>query len=169
MSQPQEVGEPIVNVEKIVTVLPDGRKVTKTIKKITHSYQVQVPAGTPVPEGATLVSTTTAEVPVVDNTVTYHHSSSSSGYDSSDNDPNAIKPQDYQQFNDFNDTLNQNGGNVIKSEPTVVVQSVVDEDGRKVTKTTTTTTSSSSSSSPFSKFFKRVSQRIREPPRIYAP
>ncbi|KAF9943676.1 hypothetical protein BGZ70_005585, partial [Mortierella alpina] len=60
----QQVGEPIVDVQKVVTVLPDGRKVTKTIKKITHSYQVQVPAGAPVPEGAHLISTVASDAPL---------------------------------------------------------------------------------------------------------
>ncbi|KAF9155823.1 Ca(2+)-dependent cysteine protease [Mortierella sp. AD011] len=121
MSQ-QEVGEPIVNVEKVVTVMPDGRKVIKTIKKITHSYQVQVPAGTPLPEGAHLVSSVPAEVSPPTKTVTYQESSTPAGYSS----------QSYQQYNT---------GNAV---PTVVVESSVDGDGRKVTKTTTTTSSSSS-------------------------
>ncbi|KAI1315728.1 Ca(2+)-dependent cysteine protease [Mortierella claussenii] len=152
----QEVGEPVVNVEKIVTVLPDGRKVTKTIKKTTHSYQVQVPAGTPVPEGATLVSTVTAEAPLGASALGYTESS----YTSSGNNPEAAQPQSYQQFNDFNSMVNlEQDGNVVKLEPTVVVQSTIDENGRKVTKTTTTHTSSSSgSTSPFSKFFKRLSR-----------
>ncbi|KAF9339083.1 Ca(2+)-dependent cysteine protease [Linnemannia elongata] len=154
MSQPQQVGEPIVNEERITTVLPDGRKVTKIIKKITHQYQIQVPAGTPVPEGATLISTHTAEGPIEDfgnnngnGNTTYHTTTSSSssygngnGYDngngatttthtysSSTSDSSSLP----QQFQDF--SLGQGS----------------------VTKTTTTT--SSSSSSPFKKFFKRFS------------
>ncbi|KAF9355580.1 Ca(2+)-dependent cysteine protease [Mortierella sp. AD094] len=184
MSQ-QEVGEPIVNVEKIVTVLPDGRKVTKTIKKITHSYQVQVPAGTPVPEGAHLVSTVATEVPLANNAVTYQESSTPAGFSS----------QSYQQYSAGNaeptvvvqssedgdgrkvtktttttsssssspgpyldnGVIFPQGESLANTEPTVVVQSTVDENGRKVTKTTTTT--SSSSSGPFSKLFKRFSQR----------
>ncbi|KAG0014562.1 Ca(2+)-dependent cysteine protease [Entomortierella chlamydospora] len=182
MSQ-QEVGEPIVNVEKVVTVLPDGRKVIKTIKKITHSYQVQVPAGTPVPEGAHLVSTVPAEVSLPTKTVTYQESSTPAGYSS----------QSYQQYSTGNavptvvveSSVDADGRKVTKttttasssssgpllnnaglfpqgeslanSTPTVVVQSTVDENGRKVTKTTTTT--SSTSQGPLSKLFKRFSQR----------
>ncbi|KAG0315523.1 Ca(2+)-dependent cysteine protease [Dissophora globulifera] len=149
MSEPQQVGEPVVNVEKVVTVLPDGRKVTKTIKKITHSYQVQVPAGGPVPEGATLVSTSTAEAPIVNhNTVSYQQSSGS--------ESNSLKPEGYETFNTVNNAINYDG--VVKTEPTVVVSTTVDENGRKVTKTKTTT-SSSSGSSPFSKLFKRFSSK----------
>ncbi|KAF9903419.1 Ca(2+)-dependent cysteine protease [Linnemannia zychae] len=171
MSQPQQVGEPIVKVEKIVTVLPDGRKVTKTIKKITHQYQVQVPAGTPIPEGATLISTQTAEGPIENfsngegNGSSYHQTvTSTSSYDngngvpqthtysSSTSDSSSLPQELKQQFSDFN-----NGHVAVESnnEPTVVVSSHVDDSGRKVTKTTTTT--SSSSSSPFKKFFKRFS------------
>ena len=154
MSQPQEVGEPIVNVEKVVTILPDGRKVTKTIKKITHSYQVQVPAGTPVPEGAR-ISTIAAEAPI-GGAVTFQQSSS---YNSSEGDSGSFKPQHYEQPSNFNSTVNQQyDASVVKTEPTVVVQSTIGEDGRKVTKTTTTTTGPSS---PFSKLLKRVSLRIR--------
>ncbi|KAG0278950.1 Ca(2+)-dependent cysteine protease [Linnemannia exigua] len=174
MSEPQQVGEPIVNVEKIVTVLPDGRKVTKTIKKITHQYQVQVPAGTPIPEGATLISTQTAEGPIDNfsnnngsgNGTTYHQSTTTSSYgngngepqttshttySSSSSDSSSLPQQLKQQFQDFT----QGQGAVQNNEPTVVVSSHVDDNGRKVTKTTTT--SSSSSSSPFKKFFKRFS------------
>ncbi|KAF9438349.1 Ca(2+)-dependent cysteine protease [Entomortierella beljakovae] len=118
MSQ-QQVGEPVVNVETVVTVLPDGRKVTKTIKKITKSYQVQVPAGAPVPEGAHLISS--VEVPINGDSMTYQEGSFPT-----------------QQFTEFN-------AGDIKTEPSVVVQSTIDEDGRKVTKTTTTHSSSTSS------------------------
>ncbi|KAF9142979.1 hypothetical protein BG015_000586, partial [Linnemannia schmuckeri] len=180
MSQPQQVGEPIVNEERIVTVLPDGRKVTKIIKKITHQYQIQVPAGTPVPEGATLISTHTAEGPIENfgnsngnGTTTYHTTTSSSSsygngndysgngngttttshtYSSSTSDSSSLPQELQQQFQDFN----LGHGSVqttTTNEPTVVVSSHVDDNGRKVTKTTTTT--SSSSSSPFKKFFKR--------------
>ncbi|KAF9119354.1 Ca(2+)-dependent cysteine protease [Mortierella sp. 14UC] len=171
MSQPQQVGEPIVNVEKIVTVLPDGRKVTKTIKKITHQYQVQVPAGTPIPEGATLVSTQTAEGPIENfdngngNGTTYHQTTTSTSsysngngapqthtYSSSTSDSSSPPQELKQQFQDFN---NDHVAVQSNNEPTVVVSSHVDDSGRKVTKTTTT--SSSSSSSPFKKFFKRFS------------
>ncbi|KAF9102101.1 Ca(2+)-dependent cysteine protease [Mortierella sp. GBA35] len=183
MSQPQQVGEPIVNVEKIVTVLPDGRKVTKTIKKITHQYQVQVPAGTPVPEGATLVSTQTVEGPIENfsnnnngnGTTTYHTTTTSSSgngtgngnggystttsYSSSTNNSSSL-PQELQQQQQFQDFNNGYAALAVQnSEPTVVVQSHIDDNGRKVTKTTTTTSSSSSSGSPFSKFFKRFSMK----------
>ncbi|KAF9999698.1 Ca(2+)-dependent cysteine protease [Modicella reniformis] len=143
MSQPREVGEPIVNVEKVVTVLPDGRKVIKTIKKITHSYQVEVPEGTPIPEGAHIVSTTAAEAPS-NNKVTHFQSSSSgsgSGSGSDEEDLSSLSPQELQQFI-------QNGTHVITSDPTVVVQSTIDDNGRKVTKTTTATTTSSTSANP---------------------
>ncbi|KAF9295750.1 Ca(2+)-dependent cysteine protease [Linnemannia elongata] len=181
MSQPQQVGEPIVNEERITTVLPDGRKVTKIIKKITHQYQIQVPAGTPVPEGATLISTHTAEGPIEDfgnnngnGNTTYHTTTSSSssygngnGYDngngatttthtysSSTSDSSSLPQELQQQFQDF--SLGQGSvQTTTNNEPTVVVSSHVDDNGRKVTKTTTTT--SSSSSSPFKKFFKRFS------------
>ncbi|KAF9115558.1 Ca(2+)-dependent cysteine protease [Mortierella sp. AM989] len=140
----QEVGEPIVNVEKVVTVMPDGRKVTKTIKKITHSYQVPVPPGTPVPEGAHLISTAAVDAPMGGNGVTYQESSSSI--------PKDFPSQPLQQFNDLNIAVD--------AEPNVVVETTIDEYGRKVTKTTTTvneggrivtktaTTISSSSSGP---------------------
>ncbi|KAG9323680.1 hypothetical protein KVV02_002976 [Mortierella alpina] len=167
----QQVGEPIVDVQKVVTVLPDGRKVTKTIKKITHSYQVQVPAGTPVPEGAHLISTVASDAPLDAQTGNGHsaqpsqQSYHSSQYSSSGTTTTIPTPDEYQEFSNFNSALNhQQGGTVLKAEPTVVVQSTIDEDGRKVTKTTTTTTSSSSASGPgaerpssFSKFFKRLS------------
>ncbi|KAG0211108.1 Ca(2+)-dependent cysteine protease [Mortierella sp. GBA30] len=161
----QEVGEPIVNVEKIVTILPDGRKVTKTIKKITHSYQVTVPAGTPVPEGAHLISTVPADAPLEAEYSNGHSSQpSQQSYNtqySTETTASSIPSQEYQQLNNFSNGVNvQQGGTVVQSEPTVVVQSTVDADGRKVTKTTTTTSSSSSSSgspSSFSKFFKRLS------------
>ncbi|KAF9138320.1 Ca(2+)-dependent cysteine protease, partial [Mortierella sp. GBA39] len=183
MSQPQQVGEPIVNEERITTVLPDGRKVTKIIKKITHQYQIQVPAGTPVPEGATLISTHTAEGPIEtfenndgNGTTTYHTTTSSSSsygngngrdngsgngttttshtYSSSTSDSSSLPQELQQQFQDFS----LGHGSVqttTDNEPTVVVSSHVDDNGRKVTKTTTTT--SSSSGSPFKKFFKRFS------------
>ncbi|KAF9565800.1 Ca(2+)-dependent cysteine protease [Mortierella alpina] len=168
----QQVGEPIVDVQKVVTVLPDGRKVTKTIKKITHSYQVQVPAGTPVPEGAHLISTVSSDVPLDAPTGNGHsaqpsqQSYHSSQYSSSETTTTIPTPDEYQEFSNFNNAVNhQQGGTVLKAEPTVVVQSSIDEDGRKVTKTTTTTTTSSSSTSApgaerpssFSKFFKRLS------------
>ncbi|GJJ68521.1 metacaspase-1 [Entomortierella parvispora] len=163
MSQPQEQGEPIVNVETVVTVLPDGRKVTKTIKKITHSYQVKVPAGTPVPEGATLISTVAAEGS--------HGFGNGNGQGQghqiqySAGNPGIpqehAQPHDYKPFTNFNETVNSQFGDsgVVKTEPTVVVESSIGPDGRKVTKTTTTTSSSSSSGSPssLSKFFKRFS------------
>ncbi|KAG0296605.1 Ca(2+)-dependent cysteine protease [Linnemannia gamsii] len=180
MSQPQQVGEPIVNEERIVTVLPDGRKVTKIIKKITHQYQVQVPAGTPVPEGATLISTHTAEGPIenfgINNgdgngTTTYHTTTSSSSSSGNDNDngttttshtyssstsDSASLPQELQQqFQNFSLGHGAVQTTTTNNEPTVVVSSHVDDNGRKVTKTTTT--SSSSSGSPFKKFFKRFS------------
>ncbi|KAF9345376.1 Ca(2+)-dependent cysteine protease [Mortierella sp. NVP85] len=136
MSQPREVGEPVVKVEKVETVLPDGRKVIKTIKKITKSYQMEVPAGTPLPEGARIVSTSAAEVPA-DNTVVTHYQTSSTSSGDSDN----LRPEDLQH---------------VTSEPTVVVQTIVDDNGRKVTKTTTTT-SSSNAGGPLSKLFKRFS------------
>ncbi|KAG0378931.1 Ca(2+)-dependent cysteine protease [Mortierella sp. AD032] len=151
MSEPQQVGEPIVNVETIVTVRPDGTKVTRTIKKITHQYQVQVPAGTPIPEGATLVSTHTAEGPIENfgnnngsgNGNTYHQSTTStSSYGDGNGEPqttshttysssssnSASLPQELkQQFQDFS-----NGhGAVQDNEPTVVVSSHVDDTGRK--------------------------------------
>ncbi|KAI8596422.1 caspase domain-containing protein [Dissophora ornata] len=157
MSQPQEVGEPIVNVEKVVTVMPDGRTVTKTIKKITHSYQVQVPAGTPVPAGAQ-VSTFAAEAPM-GSTVTYQ----SSSYNSNQGDSGSFMPQS----NLSNVVHQQYGSGDAKTEPTVVVQSTIGEDGRKVTKTTTTT--SSSSGSPFSKLFKRFSQSSKSKPLPSVP
>lgn len=143
MSQPREVGEPVVKVEKVETILPDGRKVIKTIKKITKSYQVEVPAGTPLPEGARIVSTSAAEVPA-DNTVVTHYQTSSTS--SSDSDT-LQRPEDLQHL-----------GGQVASEPTVVVQTTVDENGRKVTKTTTTT-SSSNAGGPLSKLFKRVSSQ----------
>ncbi|KAF9927324.1 Ca(2+)-dependent cysteine protease [Linnemannia zychae] len=176
MSQPQEVGEPIVNIEKVTTVLPDGRKVIKTIKKITHQYQVQVPAGTPVPEGATLISTHTAEGPIEnfknDNggttyqqTTASYSSDNGNGngtttkttshvYSSSTGDSSSLPHELQQQFQDFNNGI----GSIktVNNEPTVVVTTHVDDNGRKVTKTTTTT-SSSSSTNPFKKFFKRFS------------
>ncbi|KAG0322198.1 Ca(2+)-dependent cysteine protease [Linnemannia gamsii] len=184
MSQPQQVGEPIVNEERIVTVLPDGRKVTKIIKKITHQYQIQVPAGTPVPEGATLISTHTAEGPIEDfgksngngnGTTTYHTTTSSSSsygndngigngngttttshtYSSSTSDSSSLPQELQQQFQEFSLGHGAVQTTTTNNEPTVVVSSHVDDNGRKVTKTTTT--SSSSSSSPFKKFFKRFS------------
>ncbi|KAF9205291.1 Ca(2+)-dependent cysteine protease [Haplosporangium sp. Z 27] len=189
MSQ-QEVGEPIVKVETVVTVLPDGRKVTKTIKRTTHQYQVQVPPGTPVPEGATLVSTVAADMPqpINGNTVTYQEFTSGEGL------PPGFPTQTFQQTNNAQPTVvvessvDENGrkvtktitttssasapipgnllqvqeDNLVNAQPNVVVQSTVDENGRKVTKTTTTS-SSSSSHGPMSKLFKRFSKASKDP------
>ncbi|KAF9381195.1 Ca(2+)-dependent cysteine protease [Podila verticillata] len=176
----QEQGEPVIHEEKYTTVLPDGRKVTKTRITKTFTHQVQVPAGTTLPPGAHLISSTTVEglAPTIGNgQATYHYqeTSSSSGYNGDGHSNNgstgqhsaqysaengAEEQQQYNQFNQINNTINsQHGGGVVKTEPTVVVESTVDDNGRKVTKTTTTTSSSSSSGKPnsFSKFFKRFS------------
>ncbi|KAF9408710.1 Ca(2+)-dependent cysteine protease [Podila epigama] len=147
-------GEPVINKETYTTVLPDGRKVTKTRITKTYTQQVQVPAGTPLPPES---------------------SSSSTGYNGQDNGESngnsngnsnrlstAFSPEEqaqYNKFNHYNDAINtQHGGGVVKAEPVVVVQSTVDDNGRKVTKTTTTT--SSSSGNPVSKFFKRFSLNL---------
>jgi len=163
MSQSQEQGEPIVNVETVVTVLPDGRKVTKTIKKITHSYQVKVPAGTPVPEGATLISTVAAEGGNQDSLGYGNGEGHQIQYTAGNPGipQEHARPQDYKPFTDFNEVVNTQFGDsgIVKAEPTVVVESSIGPDGRKVTKTTTTSSSSSSGSpSSLSKFFKRVSE-----------
>lgn len=156
-------------------------QVTKTRITKTFTHQVQVPAGTTLPPGAHLISSTTVEglAPTIGNgQATYHYqeTSSSSGYNGDGHSNNgstgqhsaqysaengAEEQQQYNQFNQINNTINsQHGGGVVKTEPTVVVESTVDDNGRKVTKTTTTTSSSSSSGKPnsFSKFFKRVSR-----------
>lgn len=150
-------------------------QVTKTRITKTFTHQVQVPAGTPLPPGAQLVSSSTVEGPVPTNgngQTTYHYqeTSSSSGYNGDGHSNNgsteqhaaqysAEEQQQYNQSNQVNNTINsQHSDGVVKTEPTVVVESTVDDNGRKVTKTTTTTSSSSGKPNSISKFFKRVSR-----------
>ncbi|KAG0355257.1 Ca(2+)-dependent cysteine protease [Podila minutissima] len=177
----QEQGEPIIHKETVTETLPDGRIVTKTRIRKTYTHQVQVPAGTPLPPGAQLVSSTTVQgtgpAPTNGNgQTTYHYqeSSSSSGYNgegghssngSTGNGQSvqysAEEQQQYDQFNQYNNAINSQHGGVVKTEPTVVVQSTIDDNGRKVTKTTTTTSSSSGGKpNSFSKFFKRFSLNL---------
>ncbi|KAG0270261.1 Ca(2+)-dependent cysteine protease [Actinomortierella ambigua] len=171
-------GEPIVNVEKIVTVMPDGRKVIKTRTTKTYKQTVTVPAGTPLPEGAHLVST--VQVPGTTSTTTSYTTCTSSSDDNGGNGNGNGSIQTYQvqeqeqQPSAFNQFLQQGQQRLEQkfqrpsqtAEPQVFVETTVDDNGRKVTKTTTTTTSSSSnnrnsnSHSPFSSFFRKIKEKL---------
>ncbi|KAG0238244.1 Ca(2+)-dependent cysteine protease [Actinomortierella wolfii] len=148
-------GEPIINVEKIVTVLPDGRKVTKTRTTKTYKQTVTVPAGTPMPEGAHLVST--VQVPT---TSTTSYSYSTSGDSDGNGTFHTSSYQVQEQPSVFKQFLHQGSQRPQSSEPKVVVETSVDDNGRKVTKTTTTTTTTSHSSSPFTSFFRKIKEKL---------
>ncbi|KAF9975242.1 Ca(2+)-dependent cysteine protease [Actinomortierella ambigua] len=168
-------GEPIVNVERIVEVLPDGRKVIKTRTTKTFKQTVTVPAGTPLPEGAHLVST--VQVPGTTSTTTSYATYTSSSDDNNGSGNGGIQTYHIQEqkqhppaFNQFlqqgQQHLQQTFQRPQNSEPKVVVETTVDDNGRKVTKTTTTTTTSSSSNrnsnshSPFSSFFRKIKEKL---------